>query len=119
MGIACVQTSPRPQKKNWDFFSEGGGTSVHRLYAKNPYISNVTQQCRCSPMPIFRAWATCGNTNEKQTLQNRNMCFFLMSIYGHTKGYITNRWRMTLKRTVRRSLNLLTQCTLLARSLDK
>ena len=23
----------------------------------NLYISNVTQQCRCSP--IFRAWATC------------------------------------------------------------
>ena len=25
----------------------------------NPYISDVTQQCRCSPMLIFRAWATC------------------------------------------------------------
>ena len=25
----------------------------------NPYISNVTQQWRCSPMLIFRAWATC------------------------------------------------------------
>ena len=25
----------------------------------NPYISNVSQQCRCSPMLIFRAWATC------------------------------------------------------------
>ena len=24
----------------------------------NPYISNVTEQCRCSPMLIFRAWAT-------------------------------------------------------------
>ena len=22
----------------------------------NPYILNVTQQCRCSPMLIFRAW---------------------------------------------------------------
>ena len=29
---------------------------------KNPYISNVTQQCRCSPMLIFRAWATCVQT---------------------------------------------------------
>ena len=27
---------------------------------KNPYILNVTQQCRCSPMIIFPAWATCG-----------------------------------------------------------
>ena len=25
----------------------------------NPYILNVTQQCRCSLMLIFRAWATC------------------------------------------------------------
>ena len=28
----------------------------------NTYISNVTQQCRCSPMLIFRAWATCAQT---------------------------------------------------------
>ena len=28
----------------------------------NPYILNVTQQCRCSPMLIFRAWATCVST---------------------------------------------------------
>ena len=26
------------------------------------YILNVTQQCRCSPMLVFRAWATCGET---------------------------------------------------------
>ena len=25
----------------------------------NPYIWNVTQRCQCSPMLIFRAWATC------------------------------------------------------------
>ena len=25
----------------------------------HPYILNVTQQCRWSPMLIFRAWATC------------------------------------------------------------
>ena len=25
----------------------------------NPYILNVTQQCRCSPMLIFRTWAAC------------------------------------------------------------
>ena len=30
--VACVQTSPLPQKKiGRRFFSEGGGTSVHRL----------------------------------------------------------------------------------------
>ena len=29
----------------------------------NPYISNVTQQCWCSPMLIFRAWATCAYTD--------------------------------------------------------
>ena len=28
LGVACLQTSPLPQKK---FFSEGGGTSAHRL----------------------------------------------------------------------------------------
>ena len=31
----------------------------------NPYISNVTQQSRCSPMLIFRAWATCEKAEEK------------------------------------------------------
>ena len=30
------------------------------FFHANPYISNVMQQCRCSPMLIFRAWATCG-----------------------------------------------------------
>ena len=29
----------------------------------NPYILNVTQQCRCSPMLIFRACATCDHTS--------------------------------------------------------
>ena len=29
----------------------------------NPYILNVTQQCRCSPMLIFRACATCDQTS--------------------------------------------------------
>ena len=28
----------------------------------NPYIMNVMQQCLCSPMLIFRAWATCGDS---------------------------------------------------------
>ena len=35
----------------------------------NPQILNVTQQCRCSPMLIFRAWATCGHKNPKQALR--------------------------------------------------
>ena len=29
------------------------------FFHTNPYILNVTQQCRCSPMFIFRPWATC------------------------------------------------------------
>ena len=33
----------------------------------NPYILNVTQQCRCLPVLIFRAWATCGYTGVKVT----------------------------------------------------
>ena len=32
----------------------------HILHVTNPYISNVTQQCRCSPMLTFRTWLTCG-----------------------------------------------------------
>ena len=33
----------------------------------NPYILNVyTQQSRCSPMLIFRAWATCVYTKENR-----------------------------------------------------
>ena len=37
----------------------------------NPYISNVTQQCRCSPMLIFRTWATCDFID----LFDNNACF--------------------------------------------
>ena len=48
------------------------------------------------------------HNTKTHTQQNFNMRFFLMSIYGHTKGYITNRWRVTLKRTVRRGVNLVT-----------
>ena len=64
------------------------------FYHTNPYILNVTQQCRCSPMLIFRAWATCGSTTSSfssQTLRlsrpaallpagappNKNNVFFL------------------------------------------
>ena len=45
------------------------------------------------------------NLKKKNTL---NMCFFPMFTYGHTKGCITNRWRVTLKTTVRRSVSLVT-----------
>ena len=34
----------------------------------NPYISNVMQQCRCLPMLIFQAWATCVCTGKFSTL---------------------------------------------------
>ena len=33
----------------------------------NPYILNVTQQCRCLPMLIFRAWATSGFSRPEAT----------------------------------------------------
>ena len=45
---------------------------------------------------------------KSHTQLNFNMRFFLMSIYGHTKGYITSPWRVTLKRTVCRSVSLVT-----------
>ena len=48
MGIACVQTSPLPPKKNWDFFSEVGRTSVHRLYGKKPIVSVTYENERIS-----------------------------------------------------------------------
>ena len=35
---------------------------------------------------------------EQHTRQKTNMCFFVMSIYGHTKSYKPNRWHMTLMR---------------------
>ena len=35
-----------------------GFLSLCKVYT-NPYNSNVTQQCRCSPMLMFRAWPTC------------------------------------------------------------
>ena len=51
------------------------------------------------------------NTKKKKqtnSAKTSSCACFLMSIYGRTKGYITNRWRMTLKRTVRRSASLVT-----------
>ena len=36
--------------------TEGGLPVYKSLY----FEINVTQQCRCSPVFIFRAWATCG-----------------------------------------------------------
>ena len=39
----------------------------------NPYISNVTQHCRCSPILIFRTWATGVESNKTRRLLH--MCF--------------------------------------------
>ena len=35
---------------------------INNICHTNPYILNVTQQCPCSPVLIFRAWATCALT---------------------------------------------------------
>ena len=32
----------------------------------NPYILNVIQQCRCSPVLIFQAWATCAEFSQNK-----------------------------------------------------
>ena len=34
----------------------------------NPYISNVTQHCRCSPILICPTWATCVESNKTRRL---------------------------------------------------
>ena len=45
-----------PRADLWPFY----GFLCKRFFPHtNPYILNVTQQCRCSTMLIFRAWATC------------------------------------------------------------
>ena len=52
LGYWCQREQERLQRvgyRNDSFFSH-----------TNPYISNVTQQCRCSPMLIFRTWASYG-----------------------------------------------------------
>ena len=46
---------------HWNPFIYVGYRNDRFFTHTNPYISNVTQQCRCSPVLIFRAWATCGN----------------------------------------------------------
>ena len=42
---------------------------LHKRYSffshATPYISNVTQQFRSSPILILRAWATCGSFDGK------------------------------------------------------
>ena len=40
---------------------EVGANSRLGAYSNKYGILNVTQQCRCSLMLIFRAWATCGS----------------------------------------------------------
>ena len=57
-------TAKELQQLSWT--SKIRKTKADSSYASgitNPYILNVTQQCRCSPMLIFRAWATCGSTS--------------------------------------------------------
>ena len=57
--LACVQTSPLPQKKSGEetllpIFSEGGGTSVHRLNLKND--TNKSIQAMLSYTGYFWRW---------------------------------------------------------------
>ena len=53
--LACVQTSPLPQKKSGDdFFSEGGGTSVHRLL--KPLLSRWRSLFRHFECIVKRFW---------------------------------------------------------------
>ena len=46
--LACVQTSPLPQKKS--IFSEGGGTSVHRLTLHVPNLIISFGTCKVRRM---------------------------------------------------------------------
>ena len=54
----------------------------------NPYISNVTQQCRCSPI-IFRAWATCGDITENGKKNNR---FRLANNFARAFAHASHFW---------------------------
>ena len=45
----------------WPFYGFFMFLWVFFISHTNLYILNVTQQCRCSPMLTFRAWATCGD----------------------------------------------------------
>ena len=60
---------------------------------------------KCTKGPCRHTFFFTAKLKKKNTL---NMCFFPMFTYGHTKGCITNRWRVTLKTTVRRSVSLVT-----------
>ena len=51
---------PNLRKKIPIFFWREGGRLYTGYSHTNPYVSNVTQQCRCSPRLTFRAWATSG-----------------------------------------------------------
>ena len=54
---------------NWNSFFFVGYRNDRLFSHSNPYISNVTQQLmRCSPMLIFRAWATCEITSKKSSM---------------------------------------------------
>ena len=58
--LTILTTSPLsgPRADLWPFY--GFLRKRFSLYIKVNLL-NVTEQCRCSPMLIFRAWATCGS----------------------------------------------------------
>ena len=56
--LSCVVHGPIYGRFMGCSSTVNGFLSMYKVYT-NPYISNVTQQCLCSPMLIFRAWATC------------------------------------------------------------
>ena len=69
----------------WNTFIFVGYRNDRFFSHKNPYTLNVTQQCRCSPMLIFRAWATCEirrqpryavRFNEKSNKQHENRSIY-------------------------------------------
>ena len=54
----------------------------------NPYILNVTPQCRYSPMLIFRAWPTCGENELRERIPVPQENFFnLFKVRACCEGY--------------------------------
>ena len=62
----------------------------------NPYISNVTQQCRCSPMLIFRAWATCALIHSFQ-MEGNNVKMRLQCFYSAVMASRSRNWTIQIK----------------------
>ena len=59
-----IKTHKTAINHKWNPFIFVGYRNDRVFSHTNPYILNVTQQCRCLPMLIFRAWATCGLSAE-------------------------------------------------------